>query len=174
MRIQSESVIAHPVASVFEAYRDRLPEVAAYLDDIREIVVQARDEQDGVVTLHNVWASDKEIPSVAKKFVKPEHLFWDDHAKWFTADQRCEWKIVTRAFTEAFSCSGQTRLVAEGESTRIVLDGELSVDVSKVKGIPRFLARTIGPQVEKFIVSLIKPNLERTNVAIGEFLDAQK
>lgn len=173
VQIQSESVIVHPVARVFEAYRDRLPEVAAYLDDIREIVVHKREEQGDVVVLHNVWASDKEIPAVARRFIKPEHLFWDDHARWHEVDTRCEWTIATRAFSEAFSCSGQTRLVAEGSSTRVVLDGELTIDVAKIGGVPRFLAKTIGPQVEKFIVGLIKPNLERTNDAIAAFLDAQ-
>ena len=47
------------------------------------------------------------------------------------------------------------------------------LDVSKVKGVPKFLAKSIGPQVEKFVVALIKPNLEKTNVAIAAFLDAQ-
>lgn len=173
MRIHSESVIGHPVAAVFNAYRDRLPEVAAYLDDIRSITVESREEGPDSVRLHNVWSSDKEVPAVAKKFIKPEALQWDDHAQWFTAETRCEWRIETRAFKDAFRCAGQTRLVAEGEHTRVVLEGELSVDVAKVGGIPRFLARTVGPQVEKFIVALVKPNLERTNDAIAAFLDDQ-
>jgi hypothetical protein len=173
VRILSESVIAHPVDKVFEAYRDRLPEVAAYLDDIREIVIKEREELDGAVRFHNVWSSDKEIPAVAQKFIKPEALNWDDHAKWFEADKRCEWRIETRAFTEALKCGGGTRLIAEGDKTRVVLDGELTLDVAKIKGVPRFLAKTIGPQVEKFVVALIKPNLEKTNQAIAAFLDAQ-
>ena len=173
MRIQSESVIAHPVDKVFEAYRDRLSEVAHYLDDIKEIVVKEREELDGAVRLHNVWSSEKEIPSVAQKFIKPEALNWDDHAKWYEADTRCEWRIETRAFTEAFSCSGQTRLIGDGDKTRVVLEGDLTLDVTKVKGVPKFLAKTVGPQVEKFIVALIKPNLERTNQAIARFLDDQ-
>lgn len=137
MRIASESIIAHPVDRVFEAYRDRLPEVATYLDDIREIVVHRREEQGDAVVLHNVWASDKEIPGVAKKFIKPEHLFWDDHATWYAEQTRCEWRISTRAFTEAFSCAGTTALVADGDRTRVVLEGELNLDVAKVKGVPR-------------------------------------
>lgn len=175
MRIYSESLIAHPVDRVFEVYRDRLPETVAYLDDIREIVVESREElpEQGAVRLHNVWASDKEIPAVAQKFIKPEHLYWDDHATWTAADTRCAWRIETRAFRDAFSCSGSTTLVAQGESTKVILEGELQVDIRKVKGVPRFLAGTIGPQVEKFIVALVKPNLEKTNDAIAAFLDAQ-
>ena len=174
MQIRSESLIAHPVERVFEAYRDRLPEVAAYLDDIREIRVEAREDQGGSVRLHNVWASDKDIPAVAQKFIKPEHLLWDDHATWTASTHSCEWQIVTRVFTDAFSCRGRTRLEPAGEGkTKVVLEGELSVDIAKVKGVPRMFARTIGPQVEKFIVALVKPNLEQTNVAIGSFLDAQ-
>jgi hypothetical protein len=173
VRIQSESVINHPVDQVFEAYRDRLSDVANYLDDIKTIVVKEREELDGAVRLHNVWSSDKEIPAVAQKFIKPEALNWDDHAKWYEADTRCEWHIETRAFTEAFKCGGQTRLVADGDQTRVILEGELTLDVSKIKGVPKFLAKSVGPQVEKFIVALIKPNLERTNQAIAAFLDDQ-
>lgn len=173
MKIESESLIAHPVEAVFEAYRDRLPEVVPYLDDIREIVVESRREGDGVVTLHNVWSSDKDIPAVASKFIKPEHLSWDDHAQWSVAETRCQWRIEPRAFQDAFRCSGTTTLIPEGDRTRVRLAGELTIDAAKVRGVPKFLAKTVGPQIEKFIVALIKPNLEKTNVAIGQFLDAQ-
>lgn len=173
MRIYSESRIPHSLERVFSVYRDQLFEVVPYLDDIREIQVVAREELDGAVRLHNVWASDTEIPAVAQRLIEPEHLLWDDYATWYAADQRCEWRIETRVFQAAFSCSGSTRLIAEGDATKVLLEGELKVDIAKVKGVPRLLARTIGPQVEKFIVALIKPNLEQTNTAIAAFLSAQ-
>ena len=173
MKIQSESRIAHPVARVFETYRDRLDEVAAYLDDIRAIRVLSREESGAVTRLHNEWASDKEIPAVASKFLRPEHLLWDDHATWDADALRCDWEIKTRAFTEALHCNGHTRLVADGDATRVVLDGTLTLDASAMVGVPKFLAGRIVPQVEKFIVSLVTPNLEATNAAIGRFLDDQ-
>lgn len=174
MQIRSESTIAHPVDAVFEAYRDQLGEVAAYLDDIREIKVLSREEDGDVTRLHNEWASSTEIPAVAAKFLKPEHLLWDDYASWDAGARSCAWEIKTRAFTEAVTCRGGTRLVADGEVTRVILEGDLTVDTSAIKGIPRFLAGRITPQIEKFIVGLVTPNLEKTNAAIGRFLDDRR
>ena len=41
-----------------------------------------------------------------------------------------------------------------------------------VPGVPRLLAAKLRPQIESFVVRLIRPNLEETNVALGRFLDA--
>jgi hypothetical protein len=42
MRIHSESIVRHPRERVFKAYRDELPEIAAYMSDIREIRIVNR------------------------------------------------------------------------------------------------------------------------------------
>lgn len=173
MRMHSESLIAHPVDEVFKAYRDRLSEVTAYLPEIREIIVESREQLEGSVKLHNVWVSDKDVPAIAKKFITPDQLRWDDYATWFDEGPRAEWTIKTRAFTEAVSCSGSTSFKAEGDKTRVVLEGNLDIDLKQIPGVPKFMVKSITPQIEKFIVGLIKPNLEKNNVAIGEFLDAQ-
>ncbi|TNE92286.1 MAG: hypothetical protein EP330_02160 [Deltaproteobacteria bacterium] len=173
MQIQSESRIAHPIDKVFPLYRDRLPEVVPYIPDVSEINVLAREEGDGVVKLHNEWVSDREIPSVVSKFIKPEHLRWDDFATWREADTTCSWELKTRAFTEAVTCTGQTQLIADGDQTLVRLTGDFQLDVSKVKGVPSFLAKRIAPQLEKFIVSLVTPNLERVNGSLQQFLDEQ-
>jgi len=173
MQIRSESRLHHPVEMVFEAYRDRMPEVAEFVPDIREIIVHRRDVDGDKVTLHNEWVSDRDVPKVAAKLIKPEHLRWDDHAVWHASEHRCEWVIKMRAFTEAVDCKGQTRLISDGDATRVVLDGNLELDLRDIPGVPAFLGKRLAPQIEKFIVSLITPNLERTNAAIGRFLDSR-
>jgi len=173
MEIRSETRLHHPVQRVFEAYRDRMPEVAAFVPDIREIVVLKREEDGDRVALHNEWVSDRDVPKVASKIIKPEHLRWDDYATWTASDLRCEWVIKMREFTDAVDCKGQTQLYEDGDGTRVVLHGNLQIDLRDVPGVPGFLGKRLAPQIEKFIVSLITPNLERTNAAIGRFLDAQ-
>jgi hypothetical protein len=172
MEIRSESRLHHPVEAVFLAFRDHMPEVAAYIPDIKQVVVQSRKEEGDVVHLHNEWVAGAEVPAVAARFIKPEQLRWDDFAVWFASDRHCEWTIRTRVFTDAVRCSGQTRLIADGDATRVALIGALELDLSDIQGVPSFLGRRIAPQIEAFVVSLIKPNLERTNEAIGRFLDA--
>ena len=173
MKIRSETRLHHPIEKVFEAYRDRMAEVAAFLPDVESIEVISRTEEDGKVILHNEWRADVDIPAVATKFLKPEHLRWDDYATWDTGLRKCAWRIETRVFSDGFTCAGTTELTEDGDGTRIVLDGDISISLSGVPGVPGFLGKRIAPQVEKFVVALIAPNLEKTNEAIGRYLDSQ-
>jgi hypothetical protein len=174
MQIDSKSHIHHPPERVFEAYQDLLTEVVAYMPDIREIRAERRQEGEGVVELHNVWSSDRDIPSYARAVLKPEHLKWDDFVKWHQEGLFGEWVIKTRVFTDAVECAGRTELHDDGKGgTRVTLKGHFNIDLQSVPGIPGFLGRRLAPKLEGFIVNLITPNLEKTNVAIGEFLDAR-
>lgn len=173
MRFTSTSTIAHPRAEVFAAYRDRLPEIVSFMDDISHIVVLSREEDGDTVTLHNEWHSAREVPKVAQAFIKPDQLQWDDHATWNQADFTCAFNIKTRAFRDAVTCTGTNRFVEDGDVTKVILEGDFEVDVQQIPGVPRLLAGRIAPQIEKFIVQLIQPNLEKTNQAVGRFLDAQ-
>ncbi len=51
------------------------------------------------------------------------------------------------------------------------LTGTLVIDLKEIPGVPSFLGRRLAPQVERFIVSLITPNLEAVNTSIQRFLD---
>lgn len=173
MKYHSESILAHPRDAVFVAYRDRLTEIAAYLEDIAAVNVISRAEDGAIVKMHNEWVSDRSVPTVAKSFIKPEHLRWDDHATWDANSFTVRFDIKTRVFTDAVRCFGTNTFVAEGDKTRIILDGDFDVNLREIPGVPRLLAGTIKPQVEKFIIGLIQPNLEKTNDAVGRFLSAQ-
>lgn len=173
MEIRSETRLHHPVEAVFAAYRDHMPEVAAFVPDVKAIRVVERTERDDEVVLHNEWTSDREIPALVSKFIRPEHLCWDDHATWTTSTRTCTWRIATRAFTDAVHCTGTTTLVDDADETRVILQGDLRIDLKEIPGVPGFLTSRMAPQVERFIVGLITPNLEKTNAAIGRFLDGQ-
>jgi hypothetical protein len=172
MEIRSESRIKYPRDQVYRAYRDRLPEIATYIPDIKEIVVKSRADTADGAKLHNEWVADREIPGFAQAILKPEHLRWDDHAEWHDGEHYVAWVLKTRAFTDAVRCSGRNTFLEDGSGTRVVLTGDLTIDLKEIPGVPSFLAKRIAPQVEKFIVSLITPNLERVNASIERFLDA--
>lgn len=174
MKIHAVSTIHHPRERVYRTYRDRLSEIAAYIPDIKEIQVRSREESDGVVRLHNVWVADREIPKVLQIVVKPHMLRWDDHATWTDADTRCEWILGFRVFTDSVRCEGSNQFLEDGPGRcRVVLDGFLDISLDRVPGVPALMARRIGPQLEKFFVSLITPNLERVNQSLERFLDDQ-
>ena len=174
MQIDSASRIHHPRDLVYRVYRDRLEELVPYLDDIKAIQVLSSTPTDTGVKLHNEWHASTEIPSVAQRFLSPDKLRWDDHADWNDTGYYVDWTIKTRAFTEAVSCSGRNTFLEDGEgATKVVLTGSLTLDLKKVKGVPSFLAGSIGPRIEAFIVELITPNLVAVNQSLERFLDSE-
>ena len=173
MKFRSESTIAHPREAVFAAYRDRLPEIVKFIDDISGVNVLSREDEGSITRLHNEWVSDREVPSVAASFIKPEHLRWDDYATWDESNFTCAFDIKTRAFTDAVRCTGRNLFVSDPRGTRVILEGDFDVKDISVPGVPKFMAKRMIPQIEKFIISLIRPNLEKVNHALGAYLDAQ-
>jgi len=172
MRIHSESLIRHPQPSVYEAYRDRLPEIAAYIPDVKEIRVESREDGPDAAIIHNVWIADREVPVFARAFITPDMLKWDDYAEWRDAESRVYWKLRLRVFTESVTCGGTNTFSRVDEnSTKVCLEGDLDIDVKKIPGVPRLLAGGVKPKVEKFIVSLITPNLKQVNESLQQFLD---
>lgn len=173
MNIHASSVIRHPRARVFHAFRNELPKVAAFMPNIQQINTVACEDATGGARVHNEWIARGEIPKVAQGIIKPEMLRWDDHAVWDDANTRCTWTLKLRVFTDNVRCSGQTVLTDEAGGTRVTLTGTLEIDLKNIPGVPRFLAGTISPQVEKFVVALVTPNLEQMTTALGRYLDSQ-
>lgn len=173
MKFRNESLVGWPRDMVFAAYRDELSNVVKFLDDISAINVLDRKDDGGTTRLHNEWVSQREVPAVAASLIKPEMLRWDDYATWDQGRFVCSFEIKTRAFRDNVRCVGTNTFFADGDRTRVVLEGDFEVSLKGVPGVPFFLAGTIVPQVEKFIVGLIQPNLEKVNVAVGRFLDAK-
>jgi len=171
MDIRSESRISHPQEQVYLAYRNKLHEMSVYMSDVREIIVHSREERSGGVSLHNEWVSSRDVPRFLKRIIKPEHLRWHDYAEWQDDGRYVDWRTQTGAFREAVSCSGRTSFHADGDHTRVVVTGDLDIDLSKIRGIPRIGASALKPRIEKFIVGLLTPNLEKVNQCLQQYLD---
>jgi hypothetical protein len=173
MQINTSSVIRHPRARVYQAYRDELSRIAPYMQNIKEIRVLSREERQGGVKLHNEWVGKGEIPRAVQSIIKPEMVRWDDWADWDDAGSFCTWKLGLRVFNDSFRCEGTNRFADDGGGrTRVTLSGVLEVNLRDIPGVPRFLAGPIAPQVEKFIIALVTPNLEQVNAALEKYLDA--
>jgi hypothetical protein len=174
MKIHSESHIHHPIELVYQSYRDQLPLVAPYTPDIKEIIVNSREELAMGPKIHNIWVADREIPKVAAGLIKPEMLRWDDFAQWNDEANHVDWRLNIPAFPDQVKCSGRNAFFADGPNrTRVVLTGELEINVKKIPGVPRIMAGRIAPKIEAFIVKLITPNLEKVNHSLEQFLDDQ-
>jgi hypothetical protein len=156
----------------FVAYRDRLPELVPHLPNIRAIEVKRREQEGGMVRLHNVWRGGGEIPALARAFVSESMLSWDDHACWDEQSWCCAWRIETHVFREAVHCQGENRFTELDGGTLLEIHGELRVDARKVPGVPLALAGRVGRAVERYLVGKIEPNLVQVTQGL-ELLLAQ-
>ncbi len=176
MKIDVVDIIPYPLETVFRTLRDDMVSLVPYLPNVDEIVVKERKElDDGKVEYVNWWRASSEIPTVARAFVKPDMTNWTDFAIWDEREWSCDWRQETAFFTDRIHCSGRNTYRSLGpEETRLVIKGELTIDVKGIKGIPRLMAPTIGAGIEKFVVSLITPNFKKMSEGLIGYLRDKK
>ncbi|MCU0692950.1 MAG: hypothetical protein MUF54_16250 [Polyangiaceae bacterium] len=159
MEIRCDATIPFPRPLVYETYRDRLLELVPYLPNIRNIEVRERAQQGNVLRVVNTWHGGADIPSIARAFLSDSMLSWTDHAVWYAADFKADWRVEPHSFPEAVTSIGTTSYHLVQEGTRIEIRGDLSIDGTKVRGLPKLLAGRMGRAVEEFVVKLIRQNL---------------
>jgi len=173
VRIEADSVLSFPRERVFRAYRDELPAFTEHLPNVRAIEVKSRTDEGLRTVLHNVWHGGGEIPAPLVKLLGDASLSWDDHATWDEAAWSVSWDIRTSLFTEAVTCGGKNTFIALGaDRTRLEIQGDISIDVKKVRGLPSFLAGSISKTVESFLVKQITANLTTVSSALTKHLQA--
>ena len=174
MRIEADSVLPFSRDRVFRAYRDELPDFTQYLPNVRAIEVKSRKETGSIVELHNVWHGGGDIPAPVVKILGDSKLSWDDFATWKQETWSVEWTIRTSVFTEAVTCGGKNTFIEIGpDKTRLEIHGDISIDVKKIKGVPSFLAGSIGKTVENFLVKQITANLTTVSDALTRHLQSK-
>ena len=173
MKLHAESVLPFSREVVFRTYRDRLVELVPHLPNIRGIEVTSRRDEPPLVHLVNVWHGGGDIPQVARAFLSEKMLSWTDRATWDEAAWTCAWRMEAHSFREAVHAAGTNEFRAHGDGCRLVIDGDLDIDGRKLP-IPRFLAGTVGPAVEKFLAAMIRPNLTEVARGVERFLAAQR
>jgi len=158
---------------VFTTYRDALPELVVYLPNIRSIEVAERRELDGGdVALVNEWVGGGDIPAAVRSIIKPSMLSWTDRATWHADSHTVDWLTEVHAFPGAMDCRGQNSFIEVAGGTCVRIAGDMRCDASKVPAVPRLLRARVGRAVEKFLVGLIGPNLEKVARGVGRYIDA--
>src|SRR5690554_3552498 len=129
-KISVQDSVSSPRNIVFATFRDDLDDLDEFLPDIESITTESREELDGGRTrIVRVWkAQADEIPTVARKFIKPEMLQWTDTATWDPDNHSCEWEMEVGFLTEAITARGVNRYSEKDGTTGIVIDGLLEVD----------------------------------------------
>jgi hypothetical protein len=173
MEFRVENDLSHPLELVFDAYRDRLPDLVPYLDEIEAIEVLDRKEEGGKTRITNKWhAKASTIPAVARPFVSGKALWWIDHALWDPVARTCEWRYEMNVMPTAVACGGVNYFRPRaGGGCRFEITGQLAIDLRKLH-VP-FLFRGAGPKIEAWLVGRVRPNLEAVGGAVEKWLTAR-
>lgn len=166
------SIVKHPPHVVARVVRDRLPELASFLEDVDEVEVVEREAlADGSVRQVNTWrASTKLAPAVLATLGGP--VEWLDEALWRADASVCAFKIEPLFLQGAIQCEGTATYqpAMGGKGTRATFEGAFGFQAAggaSVAGLDRLIAST----VEFAAISLIPKNLRRTLEAAAALLD---
>ena len=109
-------------------------------------------------------------PSLASR-LEERFLSWDDHAVWDESRWICEWIIQPHSLRDAVRCTGRCEFVElDADRTRFQVRGELAIGFDRVRGVPSFLAGSLGHTVESFLVRQITANLSAVSDALTAYL----
>ncbi len=157
---------------VFSTHRDKLEDLLPYLPNVDSIEVQERVEEGDVVRLTNLWSgASSDVPAVVRSVLRPEHLTWTDRATWDHEKWQAQWNITINALPEAVSARGTTTFIDESGETLVRIEGEFLIHPERIPGVPAFVAKRAVPPLERFVVSLLQPNLRRSNQAVQQYLE---
>lgn len=173
MKISTDNRVPFPREIVYTTYRDKLTELVRYVPDIRSINVKSRREADNVIYIVNEWHGGGEIPLAARALLSQDMLSWLEHDVWDESKFTLDWRLETRAFTEAVSCIGKNTFIEDGDATIIQSRGELKIDPNQIHGAPSFLTGQIARVVEDFLGTKIKPSLVQMSDGVRKYLESK-
>ena len=175
MDLSADARIPFPRETVFAAYRDDVVELVPYLTNVQAIEVKSRKDDGHLVAFVNEWRGGGEIPAAVRAFLSESMLSWTDYATWNAKSLSCDWRIETHALSDAVRAVGHNRFLEDGASRTILeIRGSFEVDAKKIRGVPRFLAGTVGRTIEEFMVGKIQSNLVETAKSLTSYLSEKK
>ncbi|PIE20188.1 MAG: hypothetical protein CSA66_01130 [Proteobacteria bacterium] len=169
-----DTMISGPVDRVMELLRDRLVELVPYLPAIDHVEEREREVDGARVRIVNAWqGNSKGLPLFAKPFVTKAMTAWSDVAIWDAGARSVQWRFIPRKFQGLYTCGGTNYLVAEGDQTRLTINGNLEIHPEKLP-MPRRMADRFAPRVAKWAVGKVGPNLLQVPAAVQAFFEAER
>lgn len=166
-------IVKHPIDRVWETIKERMPELAEKLPDIKEVVVKSSRESDGgKVDLITFWKADIKIPSMLHSIVDPSTLSWTDEAYWLPRQRECHWKIQTHFLEGRVECSGLTTYepAMGGKGTKIVFSGSLDISTAGLS-VPKLADKKMADTIEPLVGSMLIRNFRKVTEAIPEVMN---
>ncbi len=173
---KSVILVKYPQDEVWIAVRDRLPEMVPFLDDVKSITQESREQNPDSLQLTNIWQADIDLPGKIQSVIDIDKLKWTDRAEWVESKQQCLWVIEPHFFKGRIDCTGSTKFepAIGGRGTRITFAGEFGIDASDIPGIPSFMESTISKTVESLIINVIPKNFRKITDALAILFEQEK
>ena len=161
-------VIKHPRDLVWQTVRDRLPEMVPYLDDVKSITQECREQLAGSLKFTNIWQADIALPAKVQSIINADSVKWTDQAEWIDELNECQWRIEPHFFRERVLCTGSTLFESAigGRGTRITFAGELTIDAKNIPGVPKLMESTVTSTVETLLTTIIPKNFRKITEAL--------
>ena len=170
MHLKTKETINRPLDEVYKLVRNDLVKLVPYLPNVEKIEVKDKKNGKKSLKVTNYWYARAEIPTLIKKFIKPEFLSWKDKAVWKDDEYLVQYELESFFANDLFEAKGVNSFVAIGEGkTEFILDCEINIYPEKVPGVPRFLAKKASPMINALVEKILGPNLTAMGKGINQY-----
>jgi hypothetical protein len=166
-------VSTQPADLLWRTVRDRMPALAARLDDIERVkVLERQDLRDGTVRLVNEWRAKPLAGVPLKAIIGASSIVWLDHAEWNPASRICRWRIEPRFLPGQLQCHGSTTYepAMGGRGSRILFEGQFELTLKRHSVASTVMSHAL-PLVESIVTVMIPKNFRRTVDAATTMLE---
>jgi len=179
MRFNEQSTVSHPAPLILETMIERMEEIVPFLPNVESIETrESKKLKNGQLRIVRHWQGKADsIPSALRPFLSKEALGWIDTALWTPPEYKVEWQqsALSPGIARLYECKGENYFEPNPDdpknSSRIRILGNLDVHPDRLPGLPTFLGRTLAPQIEKFVIGMITPNLRDLAKGLQGYLD---
>src|SRR5688572_22957194 len=172
MNMKAVCIVRFPLELVWSSVRDRLPELASFMDDIESVTPESQTAATtDVVKIVNCWKARPKLPGVIAPYLPKSATSWTDTAVWHNARHLCEWVIEPHFFTKYIECSGTTQYEGAmgGIGTRMTFQGQFTISPTGLP-IPKPFQATVARGVDSLLSTTIPKNFVRLGAALDNLL----
>lgn len=155
--------ISLPKRDVFRAYRDSPEVLSPYLSRVESIELRQRNtlDENTVQTVTRWKPLNPDVPDMISQYIDSDILGWTIIATWYEDEWFCEWEVQTGFLEEAVRFSGNNSFETTGnQSTLVTINGNVSVEATRIPGVPGLLSSRISQASESFLIRLLRPTFE--------------
>ena len=176
MRLEVESTVDRAVDEIYPLVRDDLTKLVPYLPDVEKIEVLKKERrEDGKLEIINQWYSKPpSLPSLVKKFIKPEFFSWKDYAVWDDEKKLVNYRLEPIIGGRIFEAEGTNYFIdLGGNKTSIKVTCDIAIYPERLPGVPKLLANKVRSPIEGLIKKMLEPNLSSLAEGLRRYFQAQ-